>query len=428
MMDVWEKVKEDKEYLVLPKKFRMEFEGTASPSVLLLVHLHYEDTLEFYLKYIDEISDYIDVLFTTSSIAAEKKLADYCKNSCKNVAVERKKNRGRDVSSFLVTARERVMHYKYVCFVHDKKGHNSDDVDDTKKFIEGLLDNTLGSREYVDNIIGYMENDNEVGLLVPPLPFFKYLQHCYGDTWYVNYANSCRLAEYLGLNIEISWNSRPLSLGSVFWARTDALKKLLEIEWSYDDFEDEPMKEDGSLSHAIERIIPYVVCDAGYKVKMVASDKYIFEYASELQQALFMTYCWIREEYGIYPYRDIENRITPKMTFLNFMRHHDIYIFGARKYGRLAYEFFVENKFEVKGFVVTSLEDNEELIDGLPVLDLEHYTYHKGDAFIIGVRSKLVGEVVDLIKERFDADCPYMVYNEELVQRWDEIKQQSRVI
>ena len=63
--------------------------------------------------------------------------------------------------------------------------------------------------------------------------------------------------------------------GSSFWFRTAAMKPLFEKQWTYDDFPQEPFQAtDGSILHAIERIYPYAVQEAGYYSAMLMTTDY----------------------------------------------------------------------------------------------------------------------------------------------------------
>lgn len=87
----------------------------------------------------------------------------------------------------------------------------------------------------------------------------------------------------IGLKLELDSNQSSVALGTVFWAKTKALKKLLNYPWKYDDFPEEPMAIDGTISHAIERILPYAAEDAGYDTKTVMSDRFCHTLLSFLQ-------------------------------------------------------------------------------------------------------------------------------------------------
>ena len=230
----------------------------------IIVHLHYFDTIEYYLKYIEKIPDTIEILITTSSDEVRDRL---CKTKFRkqcNCRIIQKPNRGRDISAFLVACREEILKYEYICFLHDKKEKCELYKKDTEEWIRCLWENMIGSIEYIDNILlTFCENLN-LGLLVPPSPLSDHFASAYLNTWYKNFYQTKKLVEQMNLACDLNEDKPPITLGSVFWARVSALKKLLEIEWKYEDFDEEPLKNEGTTSYAIERILAYVAQDAGY--------------------------------------------------------------------------------------------------------------------------------------------------------------------
>ena len=82
------------------------------------------------------------------------------------------------------------------------------------------------------------------------------------------------MAEKLGLKVDIAEDKWPLALGMAFWCRRDALAPLFDYPWTYDDFPPEPVPEDSTLLHALERIFPFVAQHQGYLSGWVMTDEY----------------------------------------------------------------------------------------------------------------------------------------------------------
>ena len=71
----------------------------------------------------------------------------------------------------------------------------------------------------------------------------------------------------------------------MFWFRPKALQHLLDQGWKYSDFPKEPIRTDGTILHAIERIYPFVVQNSGYYCGWVLNDDYA---RTEWQNLVFM--------------------------------------------------------------------------------------------------------------------------------------------
>ena len=54
----------------------------------------------------------------------------------------------------------------------------------------------------------------------------------------------------------------------MFWARKGALTDIYEQNIKWSDYPKEPIKNDGTLLHAIERILPMVAAKNGYSYRM----------------------------------------------------------------------------------------------------------------------------------------------------------------
>ena len=83
------------------------------------------------------------------------------------------------------------------------------------------------------------------------------------------------LAEKLGISKNlIDEKLSPPAIGSVFWCRTDAIKKLTSPNWTVEDFPAEPMPTDGTISHALERIFPFVAQIEGFYTGWLMTDEF----------------------------------------------------------------------------------------------------------------------------------------------------------
>jgi hypothetical protein len=90
--------------------------------------------------------------------------------------------------------------------------------------------------------------------------------------WAGNSDKAEKLASRIGFKIQSS-DTLDFPSGSMFWARTKALRPLLDLDLKTDQFESESGQKDGTLAHAIERLFFYICEYAGFTwVKIARSD------------------------------------------------------------------------------------------------------------------------------------------------------------
>ncbi|MDE6734273.1 MAG: hypothetical protein K2J64_02260, partial [Desulfovibrio sp.] len=71
----------------------------------------------------------------------------------------------------------------------------------------------------------------------------------------------------LGCQREVDFPKLPIlifSYGNMFWYRPDALAPLWETSWRREDIPEEPVPNNGTLLHALERLPVYVAWERGY--------------------------------------------------------------------------------------------------------------------------------------------------------------------
>lgn len=250
--------------------------GIASEKKLALVmHIHFPELIESCMSYASAMPDNADIYITTNT--EEKKSlirAAFSKLPCNKLDVRVVPNKGRDVAPFLVEFADSYEQYDYICHVHDKKAGQVKPGSIGTSFAYKCFENTLKSKPYVDNVISTFEDNHRAGLLVPPPPNHADYYITLGLEWGSNYGNTVELANKLGIDVSIREDKEPIAgLGSYFWIKKEALRPVFSKKWTYDDFPEEPIADDGTLLHAIERIYPFAAQSAGYYSGWILSEQ-----------------------------------------------------------------------------------------------------------------------------------------------------------
>jgi lipopolysaccharide biosynthesis protein len=261
---------------ILPKQ--KENSGNIVKKTVFAMHLYYEDLFEKYLSFIKNFPADTDVLITTNTDAKKEIIAqvlnkyDHSKRSIRLLKVI---NKGRDMSALWIAMKDILVKYDYVCFIHDKKTMQISPGTVGDSWGYKLLQNTIGTKELIKSVINCFDTEEHLGLLVPPAPIHgQYLKFAQ-NVWTVNFSNTKALAEKLGINVPMEDDKDPVSaIGNCFWFKTKALSQLFEHTWNYQDFSAEPLPEDGSISHAIERIYSFAAQDNGYYTGILMENSY----------------------------------------------------------------------------------------------------------------------------------------------------------
>lgn len=379
------KIRED-----VPQRFKLN-------EVAVFIHLYYEDSVEGCLTYVKNVPVGINVFISVSSEQMKRKLENYLQKwNLQFCRIVMKQNRGRDLSALLVAFREKVCQYKYICFVHDKKEKYQKLSADTQMWIRSMWDNTLLSEAYIYNVLDLLVKNKRLGLLVPPEMAGKRLNHAYVDTWKANYENTVDLARELKLDCNISKKYPSVTLGTVFWCKSAALEKLLAREWKYEDFHEEPLPWDGTVSHAIERILGYVAQDAGFETGYVMSDKFAQSYILQLKKTLRATYVNLKE-WEINSFADLVRQRYLERNLVPFMeKFQRVYFYGTGCIGEKCFRIAEEENRKPHGFLVSRREGGREFL-GLPVYELDEVEFNEKLGIVVAVGERYEREIVDLL-------------------------------
>lgn len=243
------------------------------------VHLYYPDLFSEYAAYIEIMPDWIDIYISSdSNIKLEEIRNLLSERTISHTKLIEVNSRGRDVSALLVGMRAVVLQYDRILFIHDKKSHKDEFFTIGKAFNRDIWDNLVGDRDNICKIMRIFDLYDKIGLLTAPPPYYGIYAEVGSDFWTICYNKTKELLESFNLNVTPDKNTDPITLGMAFWCRTDALLPLFEHNWQYDDFQNEPMDIDGTISHAIERSLAYIAQSKGYFTAWVFRQENLSKY------------------------------------------------------------------------------------------------------------------------------------------------------
>ena len=383
-------------YYILPKNTRIEQKNdlsrTDSTKIAIFVNLYYFQDLDWYWNYLKKIPENISLFIFSSDDVLLECVNTRFKNR-KNFYTIKKENRGRDVSALLVEGRKYYNKFDYLCFIHDKRWRSEKEKPETQLWIKNLWENMLASPEYISNIIGTFEAHSDIGLLCPPEPIGIEMRAWYSSAWSDSFEETKRIAEKLRINADISQIKPPVSLSTVFWCKTDAVKKLLDYPWKYEDFHDEPMPVSGTISHGIERVLAYVAQNAGYKTGMVMTDEYTAYLLSFLQYNLQEMFSILGDNYDIKNIGTLKRMKANKESIIGFFEQHEnVFLYGSGVVGRRVLRQMLIWRCEPKGFVVSD-EPVVKKCEGLPVFGLGEVIGTQNLGIIVTVSAKYKEEI-----------------------------------
>lgn len=352
-----------------------------SEKVAIVMALYYEEDMSNYFSYLSMIPEDI-AIFVISSKEMILQEAKYLKTRYKNLQVIEKENRGRDLSALLVAFRPYIKEYDYLCFLHDKKSKHASLDDDLSLWTENLWGNMVFSETYIRKAVALLR-DEGYGVLLPPKPIGTHNDSMYTEPWDNDFENVVQLAHRIELTKMIVREDKDfVSLGSVFWCQTKALEKLFAYKWNYADFPEEPMPDDGTISHAIERILGFVAIDAGYKTAVIMNTRYASKMVMLLQDKLQYTYEWLWNHMGIKNTSQLSKFFEEKEIISKMFLQGQVYLYGAGDYGIQYLQKLKVWGYQPKGFVVSDGQRKSESVCGLPVKELSEIE-EKDNWFII---------------------------------------------
>lgn len=258
---------------------------TGGARMAIFIHGFYLGTLRGILEYL-ALKDSVqyDVYLSTPRNAMQRAEQMLRRFNVKNAVIFGVENEGRDIAPFVQHQLPCALEdgHQYFLKIHTKKSHHLDDPgeDWAQSLYESLL-----RPESLLILHRYLQHHESVGIAAPPgslLPTSVCLAR-----------NSSHLLTLLRMTkIDGPWFLRQKFVaGSMFAGRIQALRTVISLIPELPTFEHETGQTDGTLAHALERMMCVFALKSGYDISQVMSLKGIkqpsfgFEFAKPLPNA-----------------------------------------------------------------------------------------------------------------------------------------------
>jgi rhamnosyltransferase len=223
----------------------------------------------FYLEYVSALIEMARNLPTGVTYLVTTPHASFCpriSSGLKELGVPHTvrvcQNKGRDIGALLVEFSPEVQSFEFIIHVHSKLSKHSD-----RKLVRAWVarcESLLMTGPGVENSLSLLANNPDVGLVFPDV---SDLVSRFNFYWGLSLDKLRSITELQELIRGINPNCGVLfPAGSMFLARTSAIKSILDVKWDYGMFPNELGQVDGQVHHGIERLFGFAAEVSGFKV------------------------------------------------------------------------------------------------------------------------------------------------------------------
>ncbi len=228
-------------------------------SIAVILHVFYWEMFAEMAASIRQLPESADVYISVPEIHSGRISEVY--GIFPEAAVMVAENRGRDVAPFLAIFREIAgLGYERILKLHTKKSsHRADGA----QWREDILSKLVQSPDAVRATADVFKQLPGLGIVGPT-------GHVVHKSYYWGYNKdlTLRLAAQAGIQADEHTGFHFVA-GSMFWFRPEALQAILRLPVSFYDFPEEPIPPDGTLAHAIERLLGLCAVSSGFEVRQI---------------------------------------------------------------------------------------------------------------------------------------------------------------
>ena len=230
-----------------------------TPRIALHAHFYYPDLATDLAARLSRNRSPVDLFLSTNEEAKAEELRRVFRHHRGRVTLHVSPNKGRDIGPFLTGLADEIAGGGYDMFGHiHAKRSLAVDAKMGDSWREFLWENLIGGMHpMLDLAAAAFAARPSLGLLMAEDP------HLVG--WGANLSLATDLARSMGVPTPLD-EFFDFPLGTMFWARPDALRPLLTLGLSWDSYPTEPVPYDGTILHALERLVPFAVRHAGFDI------------------------------------------------------------------------------------------------------------------------------------------------------------------
>jgi len=261
---------------VLPDVGRPD-SGIPTPRILVAAHVPAARRTAGLLAKIARIPAPFDLVVTTTDAeglaAVEASVADAVLPFAQAREVRAvPEGSGRDMGAFFVGCRDllRSGDYELVVKVHARTPRKRDP-NVSRYFRKYQLSNLLGTPDYIDNLLELFRRERGLGVVFPPPMHIGYATP--GRGWQHYREAGEEIAERLAIKVPFDGVSPLAPLGGMWVARVDALRILIDHDWTYGDFR-RGGRRGADLSRVLERMIPLAAGERGFHSRTVLNTEH----------------------------------------------------------------------------------------------------------------------------------------------------------
>jgi lipopolysaccharide biosynthesis protein len=219
-------------------------------------HFHYPELFDDFITRLRANRTAFDLFLTTTKEEAAQFLRERIEVlGLSNASVALVPNRGRDIGPMLTgPTAERLAGYDIVGHFHGKRSVHVDAAIGSgwRNF---LWEHLIGAEHLMmDAVMAAFVADPGLGLVFPEDPHL--------NDWDDNRIFAEEIAARMGLALP---NHFDFPQGTMFWARAKALRPLQDLRLDWEDYPAEPLPIDGSMLHAMERMVPFSTSSVGFR-------------------------------------------------------------------------------------------------------------------------------------------------------------------